>query len=45
MTATSPASCAKGIDPERLRVFADLCAKHIDGDEKSEAQIFLEHLF
>ncbi len=45
MTATSPAPSAKGIDPDRLRAFADWCAKHIDGDEKSEAQIFLEHLF
>lgn len=45
MTATTPAPSAKGIDPDRLRAFADWCAKHIDGDEKSEAQIFLEHLF
>jgi len=45
MRATSPAPSATGIDPGRLRPFADWCAKHIDGDEKSEAQIFLEHLF
>ncbi|HPA16144.1 MAG TPA: class I SAM-dependent DNA methyltransferase [Verrucomicrobiae bacterium] len=41
----TPAPSARGIDPDRLRAFAEWCAKHIDGDEKSEAQIFLEHLF
>ena len=29
----------------RLQTFVDWCAAHITGDEKGEAQIFLDHLF
>ncbi len=29
----------------RLTEFVDWCAAHIKGDEKSEAQIFLDRLF
>lgn len=35
----------RGIDPIRLRSFVEWCLKHIDGDEKGEAQIFLDRLF
>jgi hypothetical protein len=30
---------------EKLKEFVDWCASHITGDEKGEAQIFLDHLF
>jgi len=30
---------------EKLAEFTAWCAKHITGDEKGEAQIFLDHLF
>ena len=30
---------------EKLREFVDWCAKHITGDEKGQAQIFLDRLF
>lgn len=30
---------------EKLSEFADWCAKHITGDEKGEAQLFLDRLF
>ena len=29
----------------RLQTFVDWCAAHISGDEKGEAQLFLDHLF
>jgi hypothetical protein len=28
---------------ERLQSFVDWCGKHITGDEKGEAQLFIEH--
>jgi hypothetical protein len=30
---------------QRLALFVDWCAHHITGDEKSQAQIFLDRLF
>jgi hypothetical protein len=30
---------------DKLAEFTAWCAKHITGDEKGEAQIFLDHLF
>jgi len=30
---------------DKLAEFSAWCAKHITGDEKGEAQIFLDHLF
>lgn len=30
---------------EKLQEFVAWCARHITGDEKGEAQIFLDHLF
>ncbi|MCW5552620.1 MAG: hypothetical protein KIS67_10745 [Verrucomicrobiae bacterium] len=32
-------------DGKKLQEFVAWCAKHITGDEKGEAQIFLDHLF
>jgi hypothetical protein len=30
---------------DRIQAFVDWCAAHITGDEKGEAQVFLDHLF
>lgn len=32
-------------DAAKLTDFVDWCRQHITGDEKGEAQIFLDHLF
>lgn len=44
---TSPAICYRTCvpNPDKLPEFTAWCAKHISGDEKGEAQIFLDHLF
>ncbi len=37
--------CMAGLPTERLIEFTDWVAKHVSGDEKGEAQIFLDRLF